>query len=130
MPVFPDAAHEEVETARLHDGFLICFAFGLKVGSVAVEDVYVTLRDVDMVEEVIVHERVVAFGMVFRNADVFVHVEGDHVLEGDFAVAHHADEFGICAERGGACGKAEHERLVRLACFFVDLCCYMPCGPD
>jgi hypothetical protein len=39
--------------------------------------------DVDVGEEVLPHERMIRFGVVTGNADVFVHVEGDNVLKRD-----------------------------------------------
>ena len=56
MPVFPDSSHEKVDSAGSLDfGFIIC-TLGSEVRSVSVEDVYVLLRNIYMVEEVPCHE--------------------------------------------------------------------------
>ena len=34
-----------------------------------------------MIEEIVVHEAVIAFRVVHGNAHIFIHVEGYHVLE-------------------------------------------------
>jgi hypothetical protein len=39
--------------------------------------------DVDVGKEVLPHEGVIRFGVVARDADIFVHVEGDDMLERD-----------------------------------------------
>ena len=56
-------------------------AFGLKVGGVAVENVHVVGQYVDVLEEVVPHEVVVALGMFALQANVLVHVERFDVLE-------------------------------------------------
>ena len=89
VSVFAHAAEEQVETAGVDDGLLIGRAFGLGVGRVSVQDVDVPGRFVDVVEQVAVHEGVVALGMVHGKAHVLVHVEGNHVLEGDLAGLDH-----------------------------------------
>ena len=121
MAVFAHATEEQVEAAGLDDRLLIGGALGLGVGGVAVQDVDVLRRLVDLVEQVAVHEGVVALGMVHGKAHVLVHVEGNHVLEGDLAGLDHADEFGIGVDRGGAGAEAQHERLVGDFGLLVDL---------
>lgn len=72
MSVGPDAAEEELDAAYVLDFLLVRDALGFEVGGVAVEDVDVGRVDVDVREEVLVHEGVVGFGVVARQADVFV----------------------------------------------------------
>jgi hypothetical protein len=47
-------------------------AHRLEVGGVSVEDVHVSRLDVDVLEEVVPHERVVALGVVARKVHVLV----------------------------------------------------------
>ena len=42
-------------------------------------------KDINVIEEITVHKAVVAFRMLFRQTDIFVHVEGDNVLKADLA---------------------------------------------
>ena len=56
MSVLAYAAEEEVESACVHDSFLVCFAFSFYVSRIAVENVDILCRFVDLVEEVFVHE--------------------------------------------------------------------------
>ena len=83
VAVLADAGEEEVDAASGFDGVLVADAFGLEVRGVTVEDVDVGRVDVDVGEEVLPHEGVVGLGVVTRNADVFIHVEGDDVFERD-----------------------------------------------
>lgn len=83
VAVFADACEEQVDAASDFYGILVRNTLGLEIGSVAVEDVDVGGVDIDVGEEVLPHERMVRFGMVARDADIFVHVEGDYIFEGD-----------------------------------------------
>ena len=121
VSVFAHAAEEQVETAGVDDGLLIGRALGLRIGGVAVQDVDVLRRLVDLVEQVAVHEGVVALRMVHGKTHVFVHVERDHVLERDLAGLDHADEFGVGVDRGGTGAEAQDKRLVGDFGLLVDL---------
>ena len=90
---------------------LVLSAFFLKVGSVSIQDVNVLLLDVDVREEVGPHEAVIAFGVLFGQAHVLVHIEGDDVLERNLAGLVHFDEVLIEAKRRGAGGATQLERL-------------------
>lgn len=81
VAVLADAGEEEVDAAGAPDLGLVLDALGLEVGGVAVEDVDAGRADVDVLEEVLPHEGVVALRVVPGDADVLVHVEGDDVLE-------------------------------------------------
>jgi hypothetical protein len=83
-----------------------------------------------MVEEVAVHEGVVALGMVHGKAHVLVHVEGNDVLEGHFAGLDHADEFGIGLDGGGTGAESQDERLVGAGSLLVDLGSDIVRGPQ
>ena len=108
------AAEEQVDAAIRSDLRFVTSAFGFQISRHAVENVHVFRRDVDVVKEVVMHEEPVALMMGLRQADVFVHVERDNVLEADFASLVVLDEACIDAEGGGTGGEAEDERLVAL----------------
>ena len=65
--------------------------------------------DVDVGEEVGVHEGVVGGGVGGGDADVFVHVEGDDIFEGDAAFFVGGDEEAVDGDGAGAGGEAEDE---------------------
>ena len=62
-----------------------------------------------MLEEVFVHEAVVGLWVGGEEGEVFVHVEGVDVREGEETVAVEGDEVLIDFERGGAGGEAQDE---------------------
>ena len=78
---------------------LVVGTFCLKIGSIAVEDVDVFLRTVDMVEEIVCHKGVVALWMRFWKSYVFVHIEGEYVFERYLASLDSLDDFGIHTQR-------------------------------
>ena len=120
MAVFTYTAKEQVKTACVHNGFLICCAFCLYVRGVSIEDVDVLRFLVYLVKEVLVHKAVVAFRVLHGKSHIFIHIEGDNVLETQFTGLDHADKFCICLNGGGTCAKANHKRLVRYGCLFLD----------
>lgn len=72
VTVWSDSPEEEVDAAGGLDRGFVGETFGFEVWSVAVEDMDVARVDVHVGEEVRVHERVVGFGVLARDADVFI----------------------------------------------------------
>ena len=81
MPVGPDTAHKKVNAAATAYLLLISTAFGIKVGSVAVENVHILRQNVYMVEEIAVRETVVALRMILRQSHILIHIERNHIAE-------------------------------------------------
>ena len=81
MAVRTDTADEEVDTASLLDHLLIVCTLCYQILGIAVEDVDVLLRTVDVVEQVAGHEGVIALRMGLWQTYILVHVEGEYVLE-------------------------------------------------
>ena len=98
MPVFADTAQEEVDAPCAADFLLVFVAFLLQVGGVAVEDVDIGRGDVNVVEKGVPHERMVAFGMLFRES--IVHVERDDILERYFPGFVQGDQLLVRRQRG------------------------------
>ena len=91
MAVSTDTSEEEVDTACLADLLLICGTLSLNILGIAVEHVYVLCGNVDMVEKVLVHEGPVGLLMVPGKTDIFIHVEGNDVFEGNVSCLVEAD---------------------------------------
>ena len=105
-----DAEQEEVEPARALDGALVLGGVALDGlwREVAARDVDLRLRDVDVVEEVLPHEPVVALEILRRHRHVLVDVEGDDVGEVEPFLAVHPDELLIHADGRRAGGEPQH----------------------
>ena len=121
VTVGADTAEEEVDAAALADHVFVVCAFGCEILGVTVEDVDVLLRAVDVVEEVVGHERVVALGMIFGKTHIFVHIEGHHVLEAHATGLVCLHNGAIHAEGAGTGGKTQHERFFCRGVSGVDL---------
>ena len=65
-----------------------------------------------MVEEITVHEAVIAFRMLFRQAHVFVHVERYNVFEANLARFMHFYQCLIGSQRRAASRQTQHERTI------------------
>jgi hypothetical protein len=107
-----DAEDLHVEATGGADLFLVGPAprENLRPGHGAVGDVDVGGRDVEVVEELLVHEPPVALGVRARQAVVFVEIEGHDVFEAQLLLAVQPDELAVETHRGGAGGQAEHGR--------------------
>ena len=103
VAVLADPAQKQLDPTERLDSVFVGFAFGVEVFDGAVEDVHLSRGDIDYTRSVVrrqsasraqgadgvltvreefpEHERVVRFGMVFGEPDVFVHVERDDMLE-------------------------------------------------
>lgn len=130
VAVFSDAAEEQVETAGRDDRRLIGRAFRDGIFGIAVQDMDVLRRFVDVVEQVAVHEAVVTLRMALRQTDILVHIEGNDILEAELAGLHHADEFGVSLDRRGAGAQAEHEGRVGARGFLTDFVSDVTGGPE
>lgn len=76
MSIWTDPAEEELDPTSTLDLLFIGDALLFKVGRVTVEDVNVLRVDIDVAEEMLVHEGVVGFGVFTGDGDVFVLLEG------------------------------------------------------
>ena len=72
VAVGTDSPKEQVDTTDSFDLFLVGATLCFQIRSVAIQDVDVGGVDVDMGEEMLVHEAVIAFWMLTREAHVFV----------------------------------------------------------
>lgn len=115
MSVLADAAHEQVDAAGFEDGGLIVGTLLDQILGIAVQDVDVLGLDVDVAEEVVPHERVVALGVILGQAHIFVHVERDDVAERYFAGLVAADQLLVGLQRRRAGGQSQYERRRRCA---------------
>ena len=121
VSVFAHAAHEEVDAPGLDDARLVVGALLGQVVGVAVENVDVLRPDVDVLEEIVPHERVVAFGMLLGETHILVHVERDDVLERHFARLVAADQFLVGLQRGRAGRQPQHEGRRGVLLLVLDL---------
>ncbi len=87
MTIRTNASDEQIDATCLLNHLLIVLALCCEVRSIAVEDVDVLLRTVDMIEKVSGHESMIALRMRLRQTDILVHVEGDDILERHLASA-------------------------------------------
>ena len=73
---------------------------------------YLVGGNVDVAEKVLVHETVVAFGVFFGDANVFVHVEGHDMFERDAAGLVGFDEELVDAFGTASCRQAKDEGAI------------------
>ena len=72
MAIAADAQQLHIDAARGTDGFVISAGLRLQIGGVAVG--YEMGLHIDAMEQFFLHEGVIAAGMVFRNAAVFIQI--------------------------------------------------------
>jgi len=110
VPGAADAEDLQVNAARLSDCPLVALAPAKDLRALhrAIGDVHVSGRNVDVAEQLLVHEPPVAFGVRAGQPVVLVEVERDHVLEAQSLLPVPADQLAIKAHRSGPGRKAEH----------------------
>ena len=111
MPVRTNTSEEEIDTTSGTDSSFVGSAFSFEVGSIPVEDVDVFLLDIDVAEEVLPHEAVIALRVILRDTNVLVHIEGDDVLEGNTASLMGSYQCTVHAEGRRARRETEDEGL-------------------
>lgn len=129
MAVRTYATHKEIDSACLGDHLLVMVALGLQVGGVAVEDMDVLFLDVDVVEEVIPHEAVVALGMIDGKAYIFVHIEGHYILKREDSFLIELYQVLVEAERGAAGGTSQNKRMICCGIEIEDALSHIVGGP-
>ncbi|MCS4198969.1 hypothetical protein GGP93_000372 [Salinibacter ruber] len=110
----PDAEQHEVDSAGLFDLVLVLHAVALHGvrRNVAAGNVDLVRRNVDVVEEVLVHEPVVALQAARVHRVVLVEVKRYHVREVEPVIPAHADELLVHADGGGPGRQAKNCLLV------------------
>ena len=108
VAVGSDAENLKIDAARLLDLGLVRGAFLAPVLGETVENVGIGLLDVDLVEEVLVHE--VAVALIVRRSEtvIFVEVPALDVLEGYLLGLDVLGEAVIHLDRGGACRETQY----------------------
>ncbi len=108
VPVAADAEDLQVDASFVGDHPLVLLAVGGEVERPAVGHVRVARVDVDVIEEVLLHEVAIAVRVGGTEAHVLVEVEGDDARKIEPFLAVHADQLGIRAQRRAAGGQSEH----------------------
>ena len=129
VTVRTDTAHEQVYTTCSFDSSFVSSAFCFQVFCITIEDVYVFLLDVDVAEEVVPHEWVVAFWMIFRKTYVFVHVESNNIFERYLTCLVQFNQSLVHAEWRRTSRATEDEWLFRSRISSVDFTSYIVCSP-
>ena len=95
MSVGTNTANEQVDTTSLLNHLLVMCTLSFQILGVAVQDVDILFGDVDMVEQVASHKRVITLGVFLGQVDILVHVERHHVLKGHTAFLVSFNKTGI-----------------------------------
>ena len=110
------ATHKQVDTACCLDLSLVLSALTLQILSVTVQNVYILGVDVNVLEEVVPHKRVVALGVLLGQVAVLVHIERDHVLERNLTSLVHCDQLLVSTQGSTTGRKTQNEGLGTLVC--------------
>ena len=100
--------HLQIDAATFLDPPFVPGAEGLVVVGRARGHVDILPRHVDLLEEVLVHEVVVALEMILRQAHVLVEIEGGYLGEVEPLVLVHADQLFVEAQRRGSGRQPQH----------------------
>jgi len=81
VSIWPNTSNKQPDAACVFDHLLVLLALSLQIFSVAVQNVSVLWVDVDVLEEVLVHEGMVALWVVSGQFNILIHVESFHIFE-------------------------------------------------
>ena len=129
MTVWADTAHKQVDTSVRLDLCLVFVALFHEVGCVAVQDIDILLRDVNVTEEIAPHKGIVALVVILGETYIFVHIESDDVLEGHLANRAEVDEFLVSSKGSGAGRQAQYKRALFGGAKLVDGISNVRCCP-
>ena len=129
MTVRTDTTDKQVNAARFNNFTFVFAALACDVIGVTIEQVNVLGFDVDMLEQVLVHESVITLRVITCKINVLIHIEGFHVAETHAAFTVKFDQLPVRAQRGASGGKAQHEVAVRSGLVPVDAVTNVLCSP-
>ena len=105
-------AHKQVDFTVRTDFFFILTAFCINIRRITIEEVDVFCWNINVIKEIAVHKAVVAFRMLFRQANIFVHIESNNMLEAHLARFVHFNQCFISCQRSTASRQAQNERTI------------------
>src|SRR5690606_33925699 len=113
MPCPANAQQLKVQSACGFYLRFVCFAILLQLvwRDRAIRNMDIFRFDVHMIEQMLVHEIMIALDIVPFHRVVFIQIEGDHILETEALLPMHADELLIYPDRGRTCRKTKYTSL-------------------
>jgi hypothetical protein len=108
VAVAADAENLEVDAAGVLDPLLVLPAMDLEIERPAIGHVGAFGVDIDVVEQVLLHEGPVALRMSGAQADVFVQIEGRYLREVEPFFLVQPDQLAVGAQRAAACRQPQH----------------------
>ena len=108
VAVVADAEQLQIRVTGVGDNLVVLRAGSGGVGVGTVGHMRVVKVDVDVIEEVLTHEVVIALGIVVRKAAILVQVVGADLGKVDVALLVPSSELLVGTDRGGAGGKTQH----------------------
>src|SRR5690606_31391476 len=83
MTVMADTEQLQIELTDLSEKLVVPLAFQLRVRCAAARDMCLLRCDIDVAEQIIAHVAGVALGMLRRQTDIFIKIEGGSPLIAD-----------------------------------------------
>jgi hypothetical protein len=81
VTILPDTAEEQLDAACLFDLFLVHIALFDQIKCIPIQNVDLGWGDIDVREEFSEHESMVALGVITRQTNVLIHVEGHYMFK-------------------------------------------------
>ena len=98
MTVGANATEEQVNTAIRLDFLLVASALSNQILSITVKNVHILSLHINMAEEVVPHERMIALGVLLGQPYILVHVECNHILEAYDTFVIKVNQLLICTQ--------------------------------
>src|SRR4030042_2513641 len=125
MAVRTNASEEKPYPSVFLYFFLIKNAFLFQILCISVQYVDVFGRNINMIQQVLVHKIMVAVRMIFRKAYVFIHIEGHYISERYLAFLMEFYQFVKSTDGRRSGGKTQNKRSGFYRISPSDLVCYV-----
>jgi hypothetical protein len=124
MPVIADPQDLQVDATGIFDHFFIIqtVLFDVLLTPLPVGEMAIGRVDVDLVEQLLFHETIVALQRIVVDRVIFVEVKRDHILKAQLFVAVQSYQFGIQRLGRGTRGQTQ-DGLLSFCFLFTDQLC-------
>jgi hypothetical protein len=109
MTILTHAAQEKIDSTSLSNRSFVFATFFVRVACLSVQKMNVGWFDIDLGEEIRMHEMAIALRVISSETDIFIHIERDDISKRKVAGLVICDKPFVNPERRTSCGKTQNE---------------------
>ncbi len=129
MTVVANAAHEQVNFTQRANFLFVLTTFCVNIGGITIQQVDIFRLNINVIEEIAIHEAVIALRMLLWQANIFIHIERHHVFKTDLARFVHINQVFVRFQWRTAGWQTQDKRFIRRRIKRIDTINNMSGGP-